>query len=146
MEIYTIGFTQKSAEQFFGILSDNGIQRLLDVRISNNSQLAGFTKKNDLEYFLRELCDAEYVHDPQLAPTQELLKDYRDKQVSWADYERVFNNLMAERQIDDHLSPAFFETRTVLLCSEPTPEKCHRRLVAEYLRDRWGDDVVIIHL
>ena len=145
MEIYTIGFTQKSAEQFFGILNDNDIQRLLDVRISNNSQLAGFTKKSDLEYFLRELCGAEYVHEPKLAPTQELLKDYRDKRVTWSDYEVIFNNLMAERAIDQFLSPEFFETRTVLLCSEATADQCHRRLIAEYLRDRW-DDVHIVHL
>ena len=145
MEIYTIGFTQKSAEQFFGILNDNEIQRLLDVRISNNSQLAGFTKQTDLPFFLRELCGAEYVHEPRLAPTQELLKDYRDKRVTWAGYEVIFNNLLAEREIEQLLSPAFFDTRTVLLCSEATADQCHRRLVAEYLRDRW-DDVCIVHL
>ena len=145
MEIYTIGFTQKSAEQFFGILKNNEIQRLLDVRISNNSQLAGFTKQSDLPFFLRELCDAEYVHEPRLAPTQELLKDYRDKRVTWSDYEVIFNNLMAERKIEQLLSPALFDMRTVLLCSEATADQCHRRLIAEYLRDHW-DGVQIMHL
>lgn len=145
MEIYTIGFTQKSAEQFFGILRANGIQRLLDVRVNNSSQLAGFTKKADLEYFLRELCGAEYVHEPLLAPTQELLKDYRAKQFDWGGYERIFGALIRERKIEELLAPAFFATPTVLLCSEATAEECHRRLVAEYLRDSWGD-VEIIHL
>jgi uncharacterized protein (DUF488 family) len=146
MEIYTIGFTQKSAEQFFGLLNEHGIQRLLDIRISNSSQLAGFTKKNDLEFFLRELCGAEYVYQPLLAPPEALMKDFRAKKVDWAGYEDIFNKLMAERHIEEHLSPEFFETRTVLLCSEATPEHCHRQLVAEYLRDRWGDNVEIIHL
>ena len=145
MEIYTIGFTQKSAEQFFGLLRVNGIQRLLDVRIHNSGQLAGFTKKTDLEYFLRELCGAEYVHEPQFAPTQELLKNYRDKQVDWDEYERIFDGLMRERRAETLFAPEFFATPTVLLCSEATADQCHRRLVAEYLRDRWGD-VEIIHL
>lgn len=145
MEIYTIGFTQKSAEQFFGLLRANGIQRLLDVRIHNSSQLAGFTKKTDLAYFLRELCGAEYVHEPQLAPTEELLKGYRHKQISWAGYERIFDGLMRERRAETLFAPEFFATPTVLLCSEATAEHCHRRLIAEYLRDQWGD-VAIIHL
>lgn len=145
MEIYTIGFTQKSAEQFFGLLRDNGIQRLLDVRIHNSGQLAGFTKKTDLEYFLRELCGAEYVHESQLAPTQGLLKDYRDKQFDWDEYERIFGGLMRERRVETLFAPEFFATPTVLLCSEATAEHCHRRLIAEYLRDQWGD-VEIIHL
>jgi uncharacterized protein (DUF488 family) len=145
VEIYTIGFTQKSAEQFFGLLSANGIQRLLDVRLNNTGQLAGFTKKPDLEYFLRELCGAAYVHEPRLAPSEELFKGYRGKQVGWTEYERIFVGLMRERQAETLFDPSFFDTPTVLLCSEATAEHCHRRLIAEYLRDQWGD-VEIIHL
>jgi len=145
MEIYTIGFTQKSARQFFELLNSHGIGRLLDVRLSNVSQLAGFSKRDDLAYFLRELVGAEYLHEPILAPTQELLDAYKKQKGSWSDYERDFNELMAERQIETRISPNLFAVPTVLLCSEATPEFCHRRLVIEYLDEHWGD-VRAVHL
>lgn len=138
MEIFTIGFTQKSAAEFFGILKRAGIKRLLDVRLNNSSQLAGFTKKDDLAFFLREICAAEYVHEPLLAPTQEMLDGYKKQKGSWADYEREFLQLMTQRRIEEQIDPRAFDAPTALLCSEPTAEHCHRRLVLEYLKSKWG--------
>ena len=145
MEVYSIGFTQKRAADFFGLLREAGIRRLLDVRLNNSSQLAGFTKKEDLPYFLRELCHAEYLHEPLLAPTQELLDAYKKSKGSWQDYETAFLALMAERRIEERLARDLFATPTVLLCSEPTAAQCHRRLVLEYLQARWGG-LQITHL
>jgi uncharacterized protein (DUF488 family) len=139
VEIYTIGFTQTTAEHFFGRLRSAGVERLLDVRLNNSSQLAGFAKAQDLPYFLRELVGAEYEHDTRLAPTQQLLDDYRKGGGDWVGYERSFLALMASREIERALSPARFETPTALLCSEATAERCHRRLVCDYLADHWPD-------
>jgi uncharacterized protein (DUF488 family) len=145
MEIYSIGFTKKTAEQFFSKLRSAGIRRLLDVRLNNVSQLAGFAKREDLAYFLKEICSAEYVHEPMLAPTAEILDGYRGKKLTWSEYEARFLALIAERQIETRLDRSFFETPTVLLCSEPVADRCHRRLVLEYLRDKWGG-IDISHL
>ena len=139
MEISTIGFAQKSARDFFGTLRRAGIKRLIDIRLNNSSQLAAFSKRDDLEYFLQELCGADYLHEPLLAPTQEMLEAYKKHRGSWQDYERRFFDLMAERRVEEHVDRTLFDVPTVLLCSEPTPERCHRRLVVEYLQSRWGD-------
>jgi uncharacterized protein (DUF488 family) len=144
MKVWTIGFTQKTARQFFTKLKDSGATRLVDVRLNNVSQLAGFAKRNDLEYFVRELSGMEYVHLPELAPTQDILDAYKKDGGDWAEYERKFLSLMRTREIEKSV------TREViaggcLLCSEHKPHHCHRRLVAEYLRDAWGD-VEIDHL
>ncbi len=138
MEVYSIGFTKKTAEEFFGLLKRTGIRRLIDVRLNNRSQLAGFTKQVDLRYFLHEICGTEYLHEPLFAPTQEMLSGYRRKKISWEEYEHKFLFLMAERRIDEKLDRSLFSVPTVLLCSEPKPDRCHRRLVLEYLRDKWG--------
>jgi uncharacterized protein (DUF488 family) len=145
MEIYTIGFTQTTAEHFFGRLRQAGIQRLLDVRLNNSSQLAGFAKAQDLPYFLHQLVGAQYEHDPQLAPTQELLDEYKKRKGDWQIYERAFMDLMAARKIEHTHSPSQFEVPTALLCSEATAEHCHRRLVCEHLAERWPD-VRAVHL
>lgn len=145
MEVYTIGFTKKTAAEFFGLLRHTGIKRLLDVRLNNSSQLAGFAKRADLAFFLEELCGAEYVHEPLLAPTQDLLDAYKKQKGSWAEYERRFLTLMAERQIEDQIERSLFNQPTVLLCSEETADHCHRRLVLEYLQKKWGN-LQIIHL
>lgn len=145
MEICSIGFTQKTAEQFFSLLRGAGIRRLLDVRLNNVSQLAGFTKREDLQFFLKEICGAEYQHEPLLAPTQDILDQYKKNKGPWAEYETKFLSLMADRKIEDRIDRALFSMPTVLLCSEPTAEHCHRRLVLEYLRDKWGD-LTITHL
>jgi uncharacterized protein (DUF488 family) len=145
MEIATIGFTKHSADSFFSRLRAANIEQLVDVRIHNVSQLAGFAKRDDLRFFLRELCGATYVHEPLLAPTDDLLRSYRDKEILWTEYEKRFLDLMDDRSIEDIVPRDLFATRTVLLCSEHTPEHCHRRLVAEYLNDRWGN-VSVAHL
>jgi uncharacterized protein (DUF488 family) len=145
VEIYTIGFTQTTAERFFGRLNDAGVRRLLDVRLNNSSQLAGFAKAQDLPFFLRELVGASYEHEPRLAPTQELLDAYKKRKGEWADYERGFLALMRERHVESALSVGDFHTPTALLCSEATAENCHRRLVCEYLARHWPD-VRAVHL
>jgi uncharacterized protein (DUF488 family) len=145
VEICTIGFTQTTAERFFARLADAGVDRLLDVRLNNSSQLAGFAKAKDLPFFLREVVGATYKHEPMLAPSQQMLDAYKKRKGDWATYERDFLALMDRRRIDEVLSPVDFEARTVLLCSEPTAEHCHRRLVAEFLAARWHD-VRIVHL
>jgi len=145
MEIFSIGFTQKTAQQFFGSLKQAGVRRLVDVRLNNVSQLAGFAKKQDLPFFLRELCDAAYVHEPLLAPTQEMLDRYKKHSGNWAEYEKGFLALMAEREIDRALSRSHFKLPSALLCSESSPNQCHRRLVLEYLREKWGG-IEITHL
>lgn len=138
MEIYTIGFTKRTAEQFFEPLKSAGIRRLLDIRLNNTSQLAGFTKGGDLPYFLRTICGAAYLHEPLLAPTDEILAAYR-RDGDWARYEGNFLALLADRRVDEVIDRNLFSEPTVLLCSEPTSERCHRRLVVEYLRSKWGD-------
>ncbi|MGA3070918.1 MAG: DUF488 domain-containing protein [Terracidiphilus sp.] len=145
MEIYSIGFTQKSASQFFGALKAHGIERLLDVRLNNTSQLAAFAKQADLAYFLREICAAAYEHEPLLAPTQEMLDAYKKHKGGWEAYEDAFLALMRARNIESALDKGSFARRTVLLCSEPTAEHCHRRLVLEYLQKHW-EGVEIHHL
>ncbi len=139
MEVFTIGFTKKSAEEFFGLLKRHGIKRLVDVRLNNVSQLAGFTKREDLQFFLREICGAEYRHEPLLAPTQDMLDTYKKRKGSWLEYEGRFLDLMASRKIEERIDRSLFAVPTVLLCSEPTPGNCHRRLVVEYLQSKWGD-------
>lgn len=145
MEIYTIGFTQTSAEHFFRRLKDADIQRLLDVRLNNASQLAGFAKARDLPFFLDQLVGARYEHEPLLAPTKDLLDEYKKNKGDWSVYKHQFLDLMKARQVEDQLSPESFDLRTVLLCSEATAEHCHRRLVCEYLGSTWGD-VSAVHL
>jgi uncharacterized protein (DUF488 family) len=138
VKIYTIGFTKKSAESFFTKLQRAGVKRLVDVRLNNVSQLAGFAKRDDLRYFTNAICGVDYLHLPELAPTQELLDSYKKQKGTWADYEHDFLELMANRRIEESISPELLEG-ACLLCSEDKPHQCHRRLVAEYLRDKWGD-------
>ena len=144
MRVYTIGFTKKSASEFFELLQKSGAERVVDVRLNNVSQLAGFAKKNDLEYFLREICDMDYVHLPDLAPTKEMLDDYRSSHRDWQTYERQFLDLMDDRRVAKQAIKRTI-ANACLLCSEDTPEHCHRRLVAEYLHRHWGN-VEIVHL
>ncbi len=145
MEVYTTGFTKKTAAEFFGVLKQAGIQRLIDVRLHNSSQLAGFTKKEDLLFFLMEICRIEYLHEPLLAPTQDILDAYKKQKGSWQDYEQRFLSLMNERKIEENIDRKLFERPTLLLCSEASAEHCHRRLVLEYLQAKWGN-LEIIHL
>jgi uncharacterized protein (DUF488 family) len=135
IHLYTIGFTKKTAEEFFGKLRQHGVKRLVDIRRNNVSQLAGFTKKQDLEFFLREIGGIEYVHMLEFAPTQEMMDAYRRNKGDWKTYEREFNKLIASRKIEKVVTPVFLDY-ACLLCSEAEPDQCHRRLVAEYLRNK----------
>jgi uncharacterized protein (DUF488 family) len=144
MKIHTIGFTKKSAEKFFGLLRASGAVTLVDVRLNNVSQLAGFAKRDDLKYFLSELCGIAYVHRPDLAPTQPMLDDYKKHGVDWTTYEDQFLELMKQRAIENVVQKELLDN-AVLLCSEDKPHNCHRRLVAEYLALHWNG-VMIEHL
>jgi uncharacterized protein (DUF488 family) len=144
MNLFTIGFTRKTAEEFFTALAQSGTRRVVDVRLNNVSQLAGFAKKQDLAYFLKKICGLEYLHLPILAPTKEMLDGYRKRRASWQEYERDFLALMAERRIEEAV-PRDSIAEGCLLCSEDKPHRCHRRLVAEYLGRQWGN-VEIEHL
>lgn len=146
MKLFTIGFTQKSAREFFDKIKSNKIDLLIDVRLNNISQLAGFAKGKDLEYFLNEICSCEYVHDDVFAPTKELLDNYRAKKVSWKEYEEVFAKIIDCRNIAERFKKNYMQYENVcLLCTEPTAEQCHRRLVAEFLKDRI-ENIEIIHI
>ncbi len=144
MKLFTIGFTRKTAERFFGLLGESGTRCIVDVRINNVSQLAGFAKKNDLDWFLRKICRIEYIHLPELAPTKELLDDYRKRRCDWNTYAARFLDLMRQRRIQETI-PREVVAEGCLLCSEDKPHHCHRRLVAEYLKRHWGN-VEIVHL
>lgn len=149
MRVFTIGFTKKSARRFFGLLRKSGARRVVDVRLHNVSQLAGFAKRDDLAYFLAEICGLDYVHVPELAPTKQILDDYRKRRGDWSAYEKQFLDLMRARRVEQTVEARtrqtvrVVDTRDVvadgcLLCSEAAPDRCHRRLVVEYLEQQWG--------
>lgn len=144
MKIFTIGFTKKNAKEFFTLLKHEGLVRLIDARLNNTSQLAGFTKKNDLQFFAKEISGIDYIHLPELAPTKLILDNYKKNGGNWSLYEKEFISLMNNRAIEKNLIKEVINGGC-LLCSESTPDYCHRRLVAEYLKDKWGD-VEIYHL
>lgn len=145
MIIYTMGFTQKSAEEFFGKILQNHIDIVVDVRLNNRSQLAGFTKGKDLEYFLKELADCRYDHKDYFAPTKELLQDYKKGITSWDDYTVIYNDLIQKRRMTDFFMKTYKDYQhPLLLCSEPTPEQCHRRLLAEAIHHDYHVDMIHI--
>lgn len=144
MLIYTIGFSKKSLRQFIDKLRDAGVEKLIDVRLNNTSQLAGYAKKQDLQFVL-ELVKIQYEHHPELAPTEKLLKDYKNKKISWAEYETIFKGLLNERNPLEQLKLNQQPNVICLLCSEETPQNCHRRLVAEYIQAN-KEGVEIRHL
>jgi uncharacterized protein (DUF488 family) len=135
--VFTIGFTQKTAKQFFETLRDARVQRLIDVRLNNQSQLSGFAKLKDLQYFTRTILGIPCAHEPLLAPTAEILSEYRAKSIDWATYERRFLEVLRERKVESCFTREFFD-RSCLLCSEPTADQCHRRLIIEYLQNTVG--------
>jgi len=143
--IYTIGFTKKSAKEFFGALRRSGAKQLLDIRLHNTSQLAGFTKREDLHYFLDAILGMAYTEVPLLAPDDALLKGYR-KNKDWPEFEAGYLRLIKEREVERHLDLALFSQGAVLLCSEAKPDKCHRRLAAEYLANSALPGAAIRHL
>ncbi|MEK6746136.1 MAG: DUF488 domain-containing protein [Pseudomonadota bacterium] len=143
MKIFTIGFTKTTAQSFFDRLRKSGAKKIIDVRLNNVSQLAGFAKQDDLKYFAKEICSVNYRHLPELAPTKEMLEHYKKNKGSWEEYEKRFNDLMAQRKIEQ-IDRDIIDGGC-LLCSEDKPHFCHRRLVAEYLKDKWHD-LDIVHL
>jgi uncharacterized protein (DUF488 family) len=144
IKLFTIGFTGKPAEKFFNLLRDAGVNKVVDTRINNVSQLAGFAKGSDLKFFVKEIGNMSYEHNVDFAPTKELLSKYRDKKMSWQEYETEYLNLLDMRRIAQKTDIEKLH-ENCLLCSEHTPEKCHRRLLAEYLK-HVKNDVEIIHL
>ena len=145
VDLFTIGFTQKKAEQFFETLIKSGVKRVIDTRLNNVSQLAGFAKKPDLAYFLQKIGGIEYIHILDLAPTKDILDAYKKKEITWDSYEQKFNQLMTQRQIERKLSIDIID-KSCLLCSELKPHNCHRRLVAEYLQNNLEKNIKIHHL
>ena len=149
MKIYTIGFTQKSAEEFFGLLKKNDVKTLLDIRLNNSSQLAGFAKSRDLRYFLSEIIGVNYEEDIEFAPTKEILDDYKKKNINWKEYEDKYKRLLANRDIRGRILEKYSNNfnNVCLLCSEAEATKCHRRLAAEFIKESIGDEnIEIIHL
>ena len=149
MKIYTIGFTKKSAEVFFETLRKADAQTLVDVRLNNKSQLAGFAKGSDLEYFLKEICNIDYRYEEQFAPTKDLLDRWHKQTVSWEDYTSEYRDILQKRKAEKIFEVRYKDAGNVcFLCAEPTPENCHRRLLAEYLKEHFPDPdaVEIIHL
>jgi len=144
IQLFTIGYTHKSAEKFFSLLAVNNIKNIIDIRLNNSSQLAGFTKKKDLEYFLRNISEINYFHLPFLAPTKEILNAYKKKEISWNEYEFQFISLMKESKIEHKIDIEILQNGC-LLCSEEKADKCHRRLVAEYLKNQFKD-IIITHI
>ncbi|MBR5080959.1 MAG: DUF488 domain-containing protein [Bacteroidales bacterium] len=143
--LYTIGFTKKSAEQFFNLLKNNNVKQLVDVRISNSSQLAGFAKGKDLEFFVKEICHIPYRHITDFAPSKELLDLWHKQEVTWEEYEKTYIQLLKERNVLRDYGVKSFDG-SCFLCSEDAPEQCHRRLLAEYLQEHSKEKVTIVHL
>ena len=147
MLLYTIGFTKKSAETFFEGIKYRGIQMLVDVRLKNTSQLMRFSHGKDIEYFLQNLCNCKYEHCVNYAPTKEILTDWKKKRITWPEYEKRYRTLMTERKAVRNFITCYdgvYET-VCLLCSEPTPEHCHRRLFAEMIQEA-KPDIEVIHI
>ena len=144
IKLFTIGFTEKSAESFFNVLTINNVKKIVDTRINNVSQLSGYAKGNDLKFFAKSIGNIEYEHNINLDPTKELLSRYRDKKISWAEYEIEYLNLLDSRKISQKMDIEKLH-ENCLLCSEHTPEKCHRRLLAEYLKQT-NTNIDIVHL
>ncbi|HOC61296.1 MAG TPA: DUF488 domain-containing protein [Smithellaceae bacterium] len=144
IKLFTIGFTKKTAEEFFMRLIRAGVKRVIDIRLNNVSQLAGFAKRDDLRYFLRTTGQMDYVHRPDLAPTEQILEDFKKNKGRWEVYEKDFLALLSAREVEKNIPPELLH-EACLLCSEEKPAQCHRRLVAEYFLSKWNN-VKIFHL
>jgi uncharacterized protein (DUF488 family) len=144
IKLFTIGFTKTNAQAFFSKLQKAGVTKVIDVRLNNVSQLAGFTKRDDLMYFLKQICECDYVHQPTFAPTKDILHAYKNKHIDWNEYANRYNKLLKDRKAEKNTNIEFLNN-ACLLCSEPTPENCHRRLLAEYLNEKLHN-IEISHL
>lgn len=145
IKLFTIGFTQKGAKKFFTLLKESGAKKIVDVRLNNSSQLSGFAKRDDLKFFAQEICNVDYVHIPDLAPTKEILDSYKKHGGDWSVYEDKFIELMEKRSIEKLVKSEIIDGGC-LLCSEHQPHHCHRRLVAEYLSKKWSEEITVTHL
>jgi uncharacterized protein (DUF488 family) len=146
--IFTIGFTKKTAKEFFRLLQEAQVQKLIDIRENRVGQLAGFAKYPDLPFFLDRILGIVYGYQPILAPSTEIRTAYR-KTRDWAQFEKSFRELMMQRRVLEVVDPTLFEGKVALLCSEAEPDKCHRRLVAEMLEQHWtsqGHQIEVKHL
>lgn len=144
IKLFTIGFTKKKAEHFFELLIKNGVKKIVDIRINNASQLAGYAKGQDLAYFARVIANIDYAYMPDFAPTKELLSDYQNKRIDWVDYQKIYQGLIENRKILTSYDVQAFDN-CCFLCSEETPEQCHRRLLVEFFK-KHNPDIQIIHL
>jgi uncharacterized protein (DUF488 family) len=144
VKLFTIGFTKKSAEEFFSKLGNARIKRILDIRLNNSSQLAGFTKRPDFEFFLKEIGGIHYIHLPYLCPTNEIMEAYKTRRITWQEYEKTFTGLLAQRKIEEKVDAELLDYGC-LLCSEDKPDHCHRRLVGQYLSQKLGS-LEVVHL
>jgi uncharacterized protein (DUF488 family) len=145
MNVYTIGFTKKNAETFFGLIIKNKVKTLIDIRLNNSSQLAGFAKKDDLKFFLKELCSTQYIHIPELAPTQDILNAYKNGKISWDNYENSYIKLLEQRRVENIITTELLDG-SCFLCSEHKAQFCHRRLAVEYLNRKNGNSLIVKHL
>lgn len=145
LKLFTVGFTKKTAEHFFEMLAENGVKRIIDVRLKNTSGLSGFSKKNDLKYFLKKIGNIDYTHLTELAPTAEILDAYKKKEITWTEYERKYNELIYTRNIENSVSDEILEGGC-LLCSEHDHFHCHRRLITEYLGEKYPRELDVINL
>ena len=143
-KLFTIGFTKKTARQFFELLKKNNVKKIIDIRINNSSQLAGFAKGADLEYFANEICGIKYKHIADFAPTKELLSDYQNKKIDWIEYKKIYKNLIEKRNVTAKYNIEEFDN-ACFLCSEPTAEQCHRKLLVEYFKEK-NPQIQIIHI
>jgi len=143
--VSTIGFTKTTAEGFFERLFNAGVKKVVDVRLHNTSQLAGFAKADDLAYFLKRIGGIQYEHQPLFAPTDPMLKTYKKEKGDWNAYEKTFVGLISERQVEKLFTPETVDG-VCLLCSESTPHHCHRRLVCDYLNEKWHGALTVRHL
>jgi len=145
-KIFTIGSSRKTAEEFFRLLEDNGVTKIIDVRLNNTSQILAFAKYPDIEFFTCKILGAKYFHDRKFTPSEKILVRYKKNDIDWDEYEKEFAELMNYRDIDTYIADKYStQENYCLLCSEPTPEYCHRRLVAEKIKEVL-EDVEIIHL
>lgn len=143
--VFTVGFTEKSAEHFFGLIKSNSINVLFDTRINNVSQLAGFAKNKDLSFFLKELCGTEYIWEPKFAPTKDMLSQYRSKEMEWGEYELRYKDLICKRNVEACYPTDLF-IQSCLLCSEHLPHHCHRKILVDYLNEKWEKKMEVVHL
>ena len=145
IEVFTIGFTKTTAEHFFERVKSSNTNIVIDVRLNNTSQLAAFAKAKDLKFFLKTICNVDYLHQPILAPTQDILTEFKKNKGDWSVYKTQFLNLMANRKIEDQIKPDLLN-HSCLLCSEDKPHHCHRSLVCDYLNLKWGSELSVSHL